>query len=120
MTRIHSLFFELYICWYYNENNKDIIAANQAQSDLTDTMSKIGEYTEPAMTKLKNAVTDMVDTALPYLKSFMEWTEEHGTGRTRNCDWDRRRNGTPVRGSGDGDRRCACAHERAECRRRRL
>ena len=62
----------------YNENNKDIIDANKAQSDLTDTMSKIGEYTEPAMTKLKNAVTDMVDTALPYLKSFMEWTEEHG------------------------------------------
>ena len=62
----------------YNENNKDIIDANKAQSDLTDTMAKIGEYTEPAMTKLKNAVTDMVESALPYLKSFMEWTQEHG------------------------------------------
>lgn len=62
----------------YNENNKDIIDANKAQGDLTDTMSKIGEYTEPAMTKLKEAVTDMVETALPYLKSFMEWTAEHG------------------------------------------
>ena len=62
----------------YNENNKDIIAANKSQGDLTDTLSKIGEYTEPALTKLKNAVTDMVNTALPYLKSFMEWTEEHG------------------------------------------
>ena len=62
----------------YNENNKDIIDANKAQSDLTDTMAKIGEYTEPALTKLKEAVTDMAETALPYLKSFMEWTQEHG------------------------------------------
>lgn len=62
----------------YNENNKDIIDANRAQGDLTDTMSKIGEITEPAMTKMKDAVTEMVQTALPYLQSFMEWTTEHG------------------------------------------
>ena len=62
----------------YNENNKDIIDANRAQGDLTDTMAKIGEYTEPAMTKLKESVTEMVQTSLPYLQSFMEWTTEHG------------------------------------------
>lgn len=62
----------------YNENNKDIIDANRAQGDLTDTMAKIGEITEPAMTKLKDSVTKLVDTALPSLQSFMQWTTENG------------------------------------------
>lgn len=62
----------------YNENNKDIIEANRAQGDLTDTMAKIGEITEPAMTKLKDGVTKLVETALPSLRSFMEWTTENG------------------------------------------
>ena len=62
----------------YNENNKDIIEANKAQGDLTDSLAKIGEYTEPTMTKLKESITSMVETALPYLKSFMEWTIENG------------------------------------------
>ena len=62
----------------YTENNKDIIDANRAQGDLTDTMAKIGEITEPVMTKLKDSVTALVETALPSLRSFMEWTAENG------------------------------------------
>lgn len=62
----------------YNENNKDIIDANRAQGDLTDTMAKIGEITEPVMTKLKDSVTELVNTALPSLQSFMQWTTENG------------------------------------------
>lgn len=62
----------------YYENNKDIIEANRAQGDLTDTMSKIGEITEPVMTKLKDSVTSLVEIALPSLQSFMQWTTENG------------------------------------------
>lgn len=37
----------------YEENNKDILAANEAQGKLNESMAKVGEMAEPVMTKLK-------------------------------------------------------------------
>lgn len=62
----------------YNENNKDIIEANRAQGDLTDTMAKIGEITEPAMTKVKDSATQLVETALPSIERFMTFVTDNG------------------------------------------
>ena len=55
----------------YNETNKDIIAANQAQEKLTSAFAELGRIGEPILTAIKTKVADMVTAALPYLESFV-------------------------------------------------
>lgn len=62
----------------YSENNKDIIAANQAHDDLTQTMSKLGEMGEPILTQIINSVNQLATQALPYLQSALQWMNENG------------------------------------------
>ena len=55
----------------YNETNKDIIAANQAQEKLTGAFAELGRVGEPILTAIKTKVADMVAAAVPYLESFI-------------------------------------------------
>lgn len=48
----------------FKENNKDIIASNQANSDLTDTMAKLGEKAEPVITTLKEGFNKLLSACL--------------------------------------------------------
>ena len=52
----------------YQENNKDIIDANKAQANYTETLAQIGEKIEPVMTIIKQGVTDV-------LRKLLELTE---------------------------------------------
>ena len=62
----------------YNENNKDIIDANRAHSDLTDNIAKLGEMSEPVLTKLIDGVNQLAEYALPRLESAMQWMRDNG------------------------------------------
>lgn len=62
----------------YSENNKDIIEANKAHDDLTQTMGRLGEMGEPILTQLINGVNQLATQALPYLQSALEWMTENG------------------------------------------
>lgn len=56
----------------YQETNKDIIAANRAQEQLTGAFAELGRVGEPIMTAIKTAVADMVVAAVPHIQSFTE------------------------------------------------
>lgn len=48
----------------YREQNKDLIAANKAQSDYTDAQAEAGEKMQPITTALKQGVTDVLNAFL--------------------------------------------------------
>lgn len=48
----------------YRENNKQILEANKANSDLTDAMAKLGEKAEPVFTKMKQGTADLLNSIL--------------------------------------------------------
>lgn len=47
----------------WQENNKSLIAANQATANYTDAMAKIAEQVEPVFTSLQNAFTSILGLA---------------------------------------------------------
>ena len=51
----------------YKEVNKDIIAAQKAQSDLTDTIARFGAIAEPIMTSFKIIVNEVLEGMLPFV-----------------------------------------------------
>lgn len=55
----------------YQETNKDIIAANRAQEQLTGAFAELGRVGEPIMTAIKTAVADMVVAAVPHIQNFV-------------------------------------------------
>lgn len=55
----------------YQETNKDVMAARQAQERLTDAFSALGRVAEPIMTAIKNKVADMVTAAVPHLQNLV-------------------------------------------------
>lgn len=84
----------------YRENNGELIAANEAQADLTDTISKFGAKAEPVTTavkegfngllekllelvgdvdmeaftaKIEEGFTVLTDTVLPAIKEGFQW-----------------------------------------------
>ena len=62
----------------YYENNKDIIDSNRAHSDMTDNIAKLGEMSEPILTKLIDGINDMAEVALPRLEGALQWMKDNG------------------------------------------
>ena len=56
----------------YKEVNKDVIEAEKAQARLTDSIAQVGAVGEPILTAIKNALADMVTSALPHIQSFID------------------------------------------------
>ena len=56
----------------YKEVNKDVIAAEKAQTKLTDAFAQVGAVGEPIMTAIKEKVGDMVLAAVPHIQSFVD------------------------------------------------
>lgn len=56
----------------YREVNADVIAAQKAQSDLTDTIAKFGEIAEPIMTSIKVLANDLLESMLPFVELIGE------------------------------------------------
>lgn len=54
----------------YAENNKEIIAANKAQADLTDATAELGAVAEPLNTILKGLAATLINGLLPYIKDL--------------------------------------------------
>jgi hypothetical protein len=59
----------------YKETNKDVIEANKAQAELTDTMAELGAVAEPVITKLKNALTKIIKEVVKVVEKFNELPE---------------------------------------------
>ena len=56
----------------YKELNADVIAANEAQAKLTDTMAMLGEIAEPIMTELKNGASKFLEAVAPLAEQLLE------------------------------------------------
>lgn len=56
----------------YRENNKEIMEAQLAQSELTDAMAELGRIAEPIMTMLKNLATETLKEITPFVKVIGE------------------------------------------------
>ncbi len=54
----------------YAENNKEIIAANKAQAELTDATAELGAVAEPFNTMLKKIGATLIKGFLPYIKDL--------------------------------------------------
>ena len=52
----------------YKENNKEIIASEQAQTRLTQATAELGAIAEPIMTALKNAFAGLLETIKPFVE----------------------------------------------------
>lgn len=48
----------------YRKNNEDLISANKANSEYTDTLAEMGARIEPVTTTLKSGFTDLLNTLL--------------------------------------------------------
>lgn len=55
----------------YKETNKDVLEAEQANEKLADAMAEIGAIGEPILTRIKEAIAGMVETAVPKIESFI-------------------------------------------------
>lgn len=56
----------------YRENNAEVIAANEAQDKLNNSMAKVGAAIEPAITKGKELLADVIEKAAPLLAALAE------------------------------------------------
>lgn len=52
----------------YNELNKDVLNAQEAQAKLTDVMAELGAIAEPIMTTLKLLVVDLLEAIKPFVE----------------------------------------------------
>ena len=91
----------------WQEQNEDIVNANQAQADFTDNMSQMSEKLTPVVTEVKDGVNDLlekllemsegidlsgvqtaiqnafdflINTVMPKISEFFQWANE-------NIDW---------------------------------
>lgn len=51
----------------YRENNADVIAAQEAQAGLNNTINDLGAIAEPIMTTLKNLAADLLTAITPFV-----------------------------------------------------
>jgi hypothetical protein len=56
----------------YRENNAEVIAANEAQTDFNAAMNELGEIAEPIMTTLTNLATDLLTVITPFVSLIGE------------------------------------------------
>lgn len=56
----------------YAKNNAQIIAANEAQAKLNDSLNELGAIAEPIMTTLKNLAADLLTTITPFVSLMGE------------------------------------------------
>lgn len=56
----------------YKETNADVLAANRAQERLNGAMAELGRVGEPILTAVKNAISKMVEAAVPKLESLIQ------------------------------------------------
>lgn len=56
----------------YKETNKDVLEAEKANERLADAMAEIGAVGEPILTRIKDAIAGMIETAVPKIESFIE------------------------------------------------
>lgn len=61
----------------YKETNKDIIASQEAQAELSQAMADIGAKAEPLMTQMKLLGTKILEAFLPVLEKIIPFVEEH-------------------------------------------
>ena len=54
----------------YETNNAAILAQNEAQSKLTDTLAQLGEVTAPIMTMLYELGAEILAQLMPYIEEF--------------------------------------------------
>lgn len=54
----------------YKEVNKDVMAANMAQSKLNDSMARVGDMAEPVMTVLKTKAAEALDKVVDLFDGF--------------------------------------------------
>ena len=54
----------------WQQNNKDIVAVNQASADLQGTMAAFGEIVAPAVAAVKNAFNDVLQVILNLVQAF--------------------------------------------------
>lgn len=56
----------------YRENNKEIIEAQRAQSELTDALAELGKIAEPIMTILKTLAAETLKELTPFVQMMGE------------------------------------------------
>lgn len=56
----------------YRENNAEVIAAQEAQAELNQTMNDLGAIVEPIMTILKQLATETLQSLLPFVSLLGE------------------------------------------------
>lgn len=56
----------------YRENNAEVIAAQEAQAELNNTMNELGAIVEPIMTTLKQLASDLLQEIMPFVKLIGE------------------------------------------------
>lgn len=70
----------------YQKTNADILQANRANERLTDAMAELGRVGEPILTAIKNAVSGMVEAAVPKIESFIGKIKSLRTWIKNNSD----------------------------------
>lgn len=61
----------------YKETNKDIIASQEAQADLSKAMAEIGERAEPLMTAFREMGTKILESLVPVLDVVLPFVQDH-------------------------------------------
>lgn len=56
----------------YEENNKEILAQNEANAKLEESMAKLGEAVAPISTMLSELATEVLAELTPYIQDFAE------------------------------------------------
>lgn len=61
----------------YKETNKDVIASQEAQAELSKAMAEIGERAEPIMTSFREMGTKILESLVPVLDAVLPFVQEH-------------------------------------------
>lgn len=60
----------------WQQNNQDIVAANEAQADLNDAMAELGEVIVPAVTAATQVIAEIAQAAADAAKAIVEVVKE--------------------------------------------
>ena len=61
----------------YQETNKDIIASQEAQANLSQAMADIGAKAEPLMTSIREMGTALLEALIPALDKIIPFVQDH-------------------------------------------
>lgn len=61
----------------YKETNKDVIASQEAQAELSKAMAEIGERAEPLMTAFREMGTKILESLVPVLDVVLPFVQDH-------------------------------------------